>query len=171
MRQLIIPQEARSFVAMEEVNLVLHKVHNPKMWVFTKEFGSTSEWPKQLIHNNQTYHYVSNEVMPRMAASYGGYALYEIKNYVQHPVTHREFGAYMSAVASLMMQQRIPLKEANDKGEAYIRSYLTNTLDNDEIRAQYIMARGWVALNKIDLFTIADHTPEELQRYETHMKG
>jgi hypothetical protein len=103
-----------------------------------------------------------------VAGHYGGYAMYEIKNYVQHPITHREFGAYLGAVAALMMQQRIPLKEANDKGAAYILSYLANTLDRDEVRAQYIMARGWAALNKVDLFTLLDWSPEELQRYEAH---
>src|SRR5438094_9644667 len=73
MRQLSIPKDAPlHLMRMSEDNLVLHKVHNPKMWVFTKEFGSVFEWPKQLEHNKQTYHYVSNEVMPRMVASQYG---------------------------------------------------------------------------------------------------
>jgi hypothetical protein len=174
MRQLSIPKDAPlHLMRMSEDNLVLHKVHNPKMWVFTKEFGSVFEWPKQLEHNKQTYHFLSNEVMPHMAASqYGGYAVYEIRNYIQHPLTHRELGAYMAAVSSIMMQQHIPLKEANDKGAPFIKSYLLNTLDNDEIRAEFIRARGWAAVDKMTgLFTILDNSDEELQRYELHMKG
>lgn len=165
MRQLIVPKEAKSFAAMDEVNLVLHKVHNPKMWVFTKEFGSVSEWPKALEHNGQTYEYVSNEVMPRIVAgTYGGYAVYEIKNYVQRPITHREFGVFVAALGNKMMGHHCSLQQAiasiEEDGSDDLTMFVTNSLERDPIRARHVVKVAKEVMMQIKLVTVETNQSE-----------
>jgi hypothetical protein len=155
---------------MAENDLRLHKVQRPRMWVFTTDYLQSMEWPKQLTHNDQTYHYVSNEVMPAFARDVAGYALYEIKDYVQRPITHREFGSFMGAISQLMMQQHVSMEDAIANGDPFVRSYIANSIDFDPIRAAYIIENCKQMLSTAKVFTIKDHSPEELAHFAKHNK-
>ena len=166
MRQLSIPKDAPlHLMAMDVDNLVLHKVYNPRMWVFTKEFGSIFEWPKKLEHNGQTYEFVANEVMPHIVSGhFGGYAQYEIKNYVQRQVTHREFGLFVAALGNKMMGHHCSLNAAlasiEEDGSDDITIFVANSLERDPIRARWVIQTAMKVMKAIDFPTVENNQPE-----------
>lgn len=159
--------------------MVVHKVHMPDLYVFAKIGENGKEWPPTFVHNERTFYFASNEIMPNLesiASEYSGYAKYEWKEIavaaryrprpqvLQGPVTHEEFGAYLCVLGTAMRNGNNSLHDVQEPRDQSAKNamieYIETLAGCDNARALFIVNECWKQLKAATFESVAGPDPE-----------